>query len=435
MFMASTGGMDAARTVYRHALVRLITPLLAPLAALRDSGGGWTPLTLAIGSILMSWDPAPTIAQRFESALATLDAALPRRRRVPRTYQGFVKALAKRSEAALDLLAAHLRTLSREAAGKRWSMGGGVLVPIGVDGSRFDAPRTVANEALGHSGRDKSGPQMMALLLVHLGTMLPWAWAIGGARDSERALLKGVLGLLPARTLLVADAGFTGFELLTEMHRRGVHFLVRVGRGARLLRELGFARREGPSTVYLWPDNKKSRSPLTLRLIRVGSVYLITDITDPRTLSRAAASEFYRRRWGLEVAFRSLKQTLARRKMRSASPVNARMELQWAAIGLWMLALLGVRAISAAGHGPRSLSLAGVLAAVRGARLRPTADRTLKQRLRRAVQDGYQRRGRKRAYRWPHKKNPPPPGTPTITTATERQVQAAQRLRSLQPAA
>jgi len=57
MFRASIGGMDAARsrTVYQHALVRLITPLLAPLAAC--GGAGWSPLTLGIGSILMSWDP------------------------------------------------------------------------------------------------------------------------------------------------------------------------------------------------------------------------------------------------------------------------------------------------------------------------------------------------------------------------------------------
>ena len=177
--------------------------------------------------------------------------------------------------------------------------------------------------------------------------------------------------------------------------------------------------------MYLWPDNKKSRTLLTLRLIRVGSMCLITDVTDPRVLSTAAASELYRRRWGLEFEFRSLKQTLMRRKMRSGSPANARKELDWTVIGLWTLALQGGRAVVAAGHGPRPLSLAGVLVAVRAARLRPTADRALKRRLGRVVQDGYRRRGSQRAYSWPHKKKPPPPGLPIVIAATQRQVQAA----------
>ena len=97
MFRASVGGGDASHTVYRHALVRVVSPLLAPLAI----GKGWSALSLALAATLMSWDPAPTLAQRFEAVLALLDAALPRRKRVGRTYQGFVKALTPRSEAIL----------------------------------------------------------------------------------------------------------------------------------------------------------------------------------------------------------------------------------------------------------------------------------------------------------------------------------------------
>ena len=63
----------------------------------------------------------------------------------------------------------------------------------------------------------------------------------------------------------------------------------------------------------------KHRPPLVLRLIRVGPVCLVTDMTDPRRLSARTAAELYRRRWGLEVAFRSLKQTLERRRVRSGT--------------------------------------------------------------------------------------------------------------------
>lgn len=423
MFRASTGGREAARpAVYRHALVRLIIPLLAP-----GSGWGWSPLALALGAVLMSWDSAPTLTQRFESMLAVLDAALPRRRRTGRTYQGFAKALARRSDALVGLVRGHLRTLSVAAAGKDFRVGR--WVPIGADGSKFDAPRTIANEALGTAGRDKCGPQMVLLLLVHLGTMLPWAWKIGGARDAERTLLRCLLDDLPEGTRLVADAGFTGFDLLSELRRRGVSFLVRVGSGVRLLSRLGYHRREGKHTVYLWPDAQHERPPLVLRLIRVGSAYLITDVTDPRELSKSMASELYRRRWGLEVAFRALKQTLQRRKVRSGVPANARVELNWAVVGLWILTLLGARAIRTAGYVPRHLGAALTLATIRHATHARLSPRALHRRLRRCVLDRYRRRSSKRAYRWPHKKNPATPGPPTITRAARTQVAPAKALR------
>lgn len=429
MFRPSVGGTDAARTVYRHTLVRLLIPLLGPLDARR----GWSPLALALGAVLMSLDAAPTLAQRFESVLSVLDRALPRRRRTGRTYQGFVKALASRSDALTGLLAARLRTRTEAAAGAHLRIGR--WTPIGVDGSRCDAPRTVANEALGLAGKDKCGPQMLLLLLVHLGSMLPWGWAVGGARDSERELLRRTLDDLPADTLLVADAGFTGFEFLTSLRARGVRFLVRVGRGVRLLRGLGYYRREGRHTVYLWPDDRRRCPPLVLRLVRVGSVFLITDVTDPRDLSARTAGELYRRRWGLEVAFRTLKQTLERRAVRSCTPANARRELAWAVLGMWALMLLGARAIRAAGHAPRRLSVAAVLAAVRHALHADVPRRTLVTRLRRCVLEPPRRCVRKTAYRWPHKKNPPPPRPPTIAKATRTQVAAARRLTARSSAA
>ena len=430
MFSSSLGGRDAApASVYRHALVPALIQILTPLG----TGYGWSPLTLALGAVLMSLDPGPTLAQRFESVLAVLDRALPRRRKTGRTYQGFVKALSRHGEAIIGLLTPHLRALTIHAAGAEASIGR--WTPIGVDGSKFDAPRTVANEELGLAGKDKSGPQMVLLLLVHLGAMLPWGWAVGNAQDSERMLLRRTLDELPANTLLVADAGFTGFELLSELRARGMSFLIRVGRGVRLLRELGYYRREGKHTVYLWPDSKRTCAPLVLRLVVVGRAYLITDVTDPRQLSRSMASEFYRRRWGLEVAFRSLKQTLERRKMRSCVPTNARIELAFAVIGMWVLMLLGAKAIRSRGHGPRRLSVASTLATVRHAMHTDPSQRTLWGRLRRCTMEKSSRRSHKAAYRWPNKKNPPQPGPPSITTATDSQVSTARRLRTQRAAA
>jgi hypothetical protein len=422
MFRASLGGRDAAHGVYRHALVRVMMPLFAPVS----TGRGWSDLALALGAVLMGWSAAPTLAQRFEWTLALLDRALPRRRRTGRTFQGFVKASAKRRRCIVAAMLAQLRERTRAVAGRGWFFG--EFVPIAADGSKFDAPRTISNEALGLAGKDKCGPQMMTLLLIHLGCMLPWAWKVGNAPDAERTLLRRLLGTLPHNTLLVADAGFTGFDLLSELRRRGVHFLIRVGRGARLLKELGYYAHEGKSTVYLWPDQLRARRPLVLRLIEINGVFLITSVTDPRRLSKAAAAELYRRRWGVEVTFRTLKQTLARRKVRSAAAGNARAELDWVIVGLWVLGLIGGEALRGTGAGPRRLSYAAALSAVRHAAQTNLPTRRLRGRLRRALIDQYRRRSSKRAYRWPHKKTQSAPGRPRITRATRSQVRLAKAL-------
>lgn len=108
-------------------------------------------MALAMAAILMSWNPAPSLAQRFSDTLAALDLALPRRRRTGRTYQGFIKALMLHSGMLIDQMALHLREKSRICAGAQWQMG--EFVPIGVDSSKFDAPRTKSNEPLGLAGK------------------------------------------------------------------------------------------------------------------------------------------------------------------------------------------------------------------------------------------------------------------------------------------
>ena len=95
---------------------------------------------------------------------------------------------------------------------------------------------------------------------------------------------------------------------------------------------------------------------------------MITDVTDPRRLSARAAAELYRRRWGVEVACRTLTQTQERRNVRSGQARNARAELNWAIAGLWVLGLLRIEALRSARVHPLRLSFAWVIAAVRHAR-------------------------------------------------------------------
>ncbi len=135
-------------------------------------------------------------------------------------------------------------------------------------------------------------------------------------------------------------------------------------------------------------------------------------------------------RWGVEVFYRGLKQTLGRRKMLSRTPEAAEMELAWAVMGLWLLGIMSVSAIVERGGDPLSWSVAlarkNVRAALRGPSRR---GRRLPELLATAVKDNYQRLGSKKARDWPHKKREKPPGAPKIREATEQEVNKAKRLR------
>jgi hypothetical protein len=186
--------------------------------------------------------------------------------------------------------------------------------------------------------------------------------------------------------------------------------------------------------VYLWPTAQRSYPPLVLRLIRIktergAKVYLITNALDEGQLSEQDATALYRMRWGVEVFYRSLKQTLERRKMRSASPARALVELHWTMVGLMVLGLMAIRRLIVAGRDPLALSVACALRAVRRSAASATGRvgrLALRSALGRAIKDAYRRRGSKTARRWPHKKNDPPCGVPRITVATRAQRQAAQ---------
>jgi IS4 transposase len=68
-----------------------------------------------------------------------------------------------------------------------------------------------------------------------------------------------------------------------------------------------------------------------------------------KKLSDKAALEVYRRRWGIEVFFRTLKQTFDRRKLRWHSASNAPVELEWSLLALWGMCLIGEECLDKSG--------------------------------------------------------------------------------------
>jgi hypothetical protein len=388
----------------------------------------WTARLLAICAVLTAWGSEPTLGGRFDAARDVLVGMFPTRRRPGGTHAGFIAALARASESLLAVIVPHLRRSVRAAAGTSWEVLGWAV--FGVDGSKIDVPMTKANEdALGVAGRKRAGPQMLLTVLFHAGSGLVWDWRRGVAKASERSHLLQMLGTMPINALLLADAGFTGYDLLKAVIAGNRSFLIRVGSNVRLLTKLGYRVREFDGLVWLWPDGARGKGlePLALRLITInggskGTMYLLTDVLDGKRLSDADAARLYAMRWGVELLYRSLKQTMGRGKMLSGSPAHAAVELDWSVIGLWVLGLANAEATGDV----RRLSAAQALRRMRAAMAGRGGN--LHAALAGSRRDDYQRHRPKKARHWPHKKREKPPGAPKARTANEEEVLQAQRL-------
>ena len=159
-------------------------------------------------------------------------------------------------------------------------------------------------------------------------------------------------------------------------------------------------------------------------------VYLLTHVLESPRLSRSMAGELYRARWGIEVAFRGLKQTLARRQVLARTPEIGAMEL---AANILALALLLLYAALVMGVRVIRLSVADALRAIRRAMARVRDGHscsTLGEDLWAAVCDDYLRRSSKRARDWPHKKKERPPGCPKLRRLKGREITRVYRTLS-----
>jgi hypothetical protein len=348
-----------------------------------------------------------------------------------------------------------------QIGGEHWRIDG--WLPLAVDGSRITTPRTRSNEASfsaphygqGHKARSRKKwknkkrrskrlservkPQIWLTLIWHMGLCMPWTWKTGPSTSSERGHFQEMLTTIvfPIKTLFCADAGFVGYEFWKAICDAGHHFLIRVGANVRLLQKLAHVReREG--LVYLWPAEAagKNQPPLVLRLIVFngarGPVYLVTNVLSTKTLSDRQAAKLYRLRWGIELQFRSYKQTFGRGKLLSRTPQRALVELNWSLVGLWMIQLLAVKEQLAVASPPEQSSVALAVSVIQEA-MHAWPDevcnpRVLRTRLSAAVQDNYHRTSSKRARYRPHFKDVPSTDKPRIVCATPQQRKAYQAL-------
>jgi hypothetical protein len=420
----------------------------------------WKPKYLVALAVLTAWSDGERMTDAFLKAKKLSQTMFSQI--AIQTFQGMMRALVTWTPQLLPLLWLRLHELMQRAGGEHYRIG--KWLPLAVDGSRFTTPRTKSNEqafaakSFGKGKKAKSRckwknkkkrskklcepvkPQIWLTLIWHMGLKLPWCWKTGPSTSSERHHLMEMLQTheFPKNTLFCCDAGFVGYELWKSILDAGHNFLIRVGGNVRLLRNLGHAR-AGKGIVCLWPAAaaRRSQAPIVLRLIEVqsehGTMYLVTSVLSQRELSTASLKHLYPLRWGVELQFRSVKQTFGRSKLRSRNSDHALAELDWSLVALTMVQLFAIREQIKLDEPPEQTSVSEALRAIRYAMDNwhepARGNDKLTSRLQAATKDGYERSSRKTSRYHSKYKNKPNATKPVIQQATRKQKQAYRALQ------
>jgi hypothetical protein len=386
----------------------------------------WQPRPLVFVLLVLTWCSGDSSPERFETARAFYVALYQKRRRPGTTCEGFQKALAHVPMTALRLVAAAVRCRLAQVFAARFQVDG--FVPIGCDGSRVACPRsTELEKRLGGGSKDDAPPMLWVTALVHLSLGLLWSWRLGNGTASERDHLRHLLATLPRGTLLVADAGYVGYDLLQTLLTAGQSFLIRLSSRAPLyVPDKSSLKHYREGLVYYWPQTmqKKELPPIPVRLLCIRSkkveVWLITNVLEERRLPKKSASQFYRWRWRNECLFRSYKRTLGKVKLVSRTVALVHRELEGSLLAVQLLLGQGAMALQQAGEQRLLPSVRKILVEIRveirnvvGAYLGPRQRQSYWQRLQAARGDSRRRRNKVRRP-WPGREPHHPPGAPTI---------------------
>jgi len=333
----------------------------------------WTAEHLVAQALIWSWQDAKNVTDAFTQ---TLEACQELSMNVAMTYTSFMNALDAHADVLSDRLRERFQELAEEIAGQFWRHYGWVL--MGFDGSRATTPRTVSNEkafcapnygksnsakyrkrmtkGMRRKQNEKNKPQPQApqtwiTMMWHMKLRLPWTWRLGPSNSSERGHVREMLNEedFPENTLFCGDAGFVGYPLWNDIISAGGDFLIRVGANVKLLSEIADIKKCGGGIVLCWPKDKmkSGAKPLRLRLVQVKvgktKMWLLTSVLDPKKLPKRKMAKIYEMRWGIEIEFRGLKQTIDKHSLRCRNSDRVLVELDWSIRAMAVAELIALR--------------------------------------------------------------------------------------------
>ncbi len=245
-----------------------------------------------------------------------------------------------------------------------------------VDGTTLTMPDTAANQSQYPQSRtQKPGlgfPIVRWVGIVCLGSGALLNAALGryqGKGGDEQTLLRRILDTLNRGDVLVGDAFFGTYFLLSTLAERGIDAVfeqhgsrARVTdfrRGKRLGERDHLIVLDKPVIKPDWmnqADYEGAPATLTVRELRTGGKTLLTTFLDAKQTSKADLRALYKNRWHVELDLRNIKSTLGMERLSCKTPEMVLKEVWVYGLAYNLIRLMMAQAAKAHGCSPRALS-------------------------------------------------------------------------------
>ena len=211
--------------------------------------------------------------------------------------------------------------------------------------------------------------RMVGLVCLSSGALLDAATgACQGKGGDEQTLLRGMLDHLAEDDILLGDAFYPTYFLLSELMRGGVDGLFEQYGARKRSTDFRTGERLGVRDhLVVWPRPKRpdwmsreeyEQVPKTLKVreFLAGGKIMVTTFLCPKEASKGTLKALYRNRWNVELDLRNIKTTLGMEHLRCKTPEMALKELWVYLLAYNLIRLLMAQAALLADQIPRQLS-------------------------------------------------------------------------------
>lgn len=272
-----------------------------------------------------------------------------------------ITALARESGRLLCTQAQH---------GWRWR---GRVVKL-ADGTGISMPDTPENQACYPQPRSQAKgvgfplARLVGVICLSTGVVLDAAMGPHeGKGNSELDLFRGLLDTFHGGDVLLADALYCNYFMISSLQAAGVDVLFEqhgsritdFRRGKALAKRDHIVRLRKPSARPKWMSREQYAAfpdEITVREVKVNGQVLLTSMTDHRQVRKRELSQLYAMRWSVELDLRNIKTTLDMEVLSCLSPQMVQKELWVYLLAYNVIRFLMAQAAHSAGMHPREVS-------------------------------------------------------------------------------
>lgn len=187
------------------------------------------------------------------------------------------------------------------------------------------------------TGGSESYPQGLLEVITERGTGQIYAYKLANRHVSELALFYGMIDELPPKSIVLLDALYNNYEIISKCMRKDIGFVVqdKYGRDCKTVEVLGegdeIVEIKAPKNRAKWLEVNEAPARILLRRINCtspdGSQYvLFTSVLDSN-IDKNEIQLLYITRWDVEISIREIKTIMDINVLRSKTPEMALKEL------------------------------------------------------------------------------------------------------------